>query len=81
MRELIDELRNNHSQFDVLWNKMGTEIQEHMVKNAPGLLQALGLWYNKSNELMFELQEKIDEAEVLLEAIREDDEDAEDAAL
>ena len=81
MRELIDELRNNHSQFDVLWNKMGTEIQEHMVKNAPELLQALGLWYNKSNELMFELQEKIDEAEVLLEAIRDDDEDAEDAAL
>ena len=81
MRELIEELRNNHSQFDVLWNKMGTEVQEHMVKNAPKLLHALGLWYNKSNELMFELQEKIDEAEVLLEVARETDEDAEDAAL
>ena len=75
MKELIEQLRKNHSQFDVLWNKLGTDRQKHMVKTAPELLAALGEWYNKSNELIFSLEEKIDENDVILSNLMSEEED------
>ena len=75
MKELIEQLRKNHSQFDVLWNKLGTDTQKHMVKTAPELHAALGEWYNKSNELIFSLEEKIDENDVILSNLMSEEED------
>ena len=61
MINTIVKLRENHAHFDVLWNKIGTEVQKELVKTAPELLTALGAWYNRSNELIFELQEQIEQ--------------------
>ena len=61
MINTIVKLRENHAHFDVLWNKIGTEVQQELVKTAPELLTALGAWYNRSNELIFELQEQIEQ--------------------
>ena len=61
MINTIVKLRENHAHFDVLWNKIGTEVQQELVKTAPELLTALGAWYNRSNELIYELEEQIEE--------------------
>ena len=53
MINTIVKLRENHAHFDVLWNKIGTEVQKELVKTAPELLTALGAWYNRSNELIY----------------------------
>ena len=61
MINTIVKLRENHAHFDVLWNKIGTEVQQELVKTAPELLTALGAWYNRSNELIYELEEQIEQ--------------------
>ena len=61
MINTIVKLRENHAHFDVLWNKIGTEVQKELVKTAPELLTALGAWYNRSNELIYELEEQIEQ--------------------
>ena len=61
MINTIVKLRENHEHFDVLWNKIGTEVQKELVKTAPELLTALGAWYNRSNELIYELEEQIEQ--------------------
>lgn len=61
MIETIAQLRDNHSQFDVLWNEVGRETQELMVKNAPQLLERMGTWYNQQNKLIVELEDKYQE--------------------
>ena len=61
MIETIAQLRENHSQFDVLWNEVGRETQELMVKNAPQLLERMGTWYNQQNKLIVELEDKYQE--------------------
>mgnify|MGYP003150579352 CR=1 FL=1 len=61
MINTIQQLKKNHQNFDVIWNKIGTEVQKDLVKTAPELLTALGAWYNRSNELIFELEDQIEE--------------------
>ena len=61
MINTIVKLRENHAHFDVLWNKIGTEVQKELVKTAPELLTALGAWYNRSNELIYELEDQIEQ--------------------
>ena len=61
MIEAIAQLRENHSQFDVLWNDVGQETQELLVKNAPQLLERMGDWYNQQNNLIVELEDKYQE--------------------
>ena len=61
MINTIVKLRENHAHFDVLWNKIGTEVQKELVKTAPEVLTALGAWYNRSNELIYELEEQIEQ--------------------
>ena len=72
----IVKLRENHAHFDVLWNKIGTEVQKELVKTAPELLTALGAWYNRSNELIYELEEQIEQQST--EAMQTDVIDLED---
>ncbi|MEO2043053.1 MAG: hypothetical protein ABGX43_00500 [Nitrospinaceae bacterium] len=57
----IQQLKKNHQNFDVIWNKIGVEVQKELVKTAPELLTALGAWYNRSNELIFELEDQIEQ--------------------
>tara|TARA_R110000824_G_scaffold356226_1_gene543446 strand:+ start:437 stop:781 length:345 start_codon:yes stop_codon:yes gene_type:complete len=83
----IQQLKKNHQNFDVIWNKIGTAVQEDLVKTAPELLTALGAWYNRSNELIFELEDQIEQNALLdsagvvlgddIEDIEEEDEDEE----
>ena len=61
MINTIQQLKKNHQNFDVIWNKIGTEVQKDLVKTAPELLTALGAWYNRSNELIFELEDQIEQ--------------------
>ena len=61
MIETIAQLRENHSQFDILWNDVGQETQELLVKNSPQLLERLGVWYNQQNNLIAELEDKSQE--------------------
>jgi uncharacterized protein YdcH (DUF465 family) len=61
MINTIKKLKDNHAHFDVLWNKIGTEVQKELVKTAPELLTALGAWYNRSNDLIYELEEQIEQ--------------------
>ena len=76
MFNTIVKLRENHAHFDVLWNKIGTEGQKELVKTAPELLTALGAWYNRSNELIYELEEQIEQQST--EAMQTDVIDLED---
>lgn len=76
MINTIVKLRENHAHFDVLWNKIGTEVQKELVKTAPELLTALGAWYNRSNELIYELEEQIEQQST--EAMQTDVIDLED---
>ena len=73
MIETIAQLRENHQQFDMLWNEIGRETQELMVKNAPQLLERLGVWYNQQNSLIAELEDK--SQEFLQELVEKDDEE------
>ena len=73
MIETIAQLRENHQQFDMLWNEIGRETQELMVKNAPQLLERLGVWYNQQNNLIAELEDK--SQEFLQELVEKDDEE------
>ncbi len=57
----IQQLKKNHQNFDVIWNKIGVEVQKELVKTAPELLTTLGAWYNRSNELIFELEDQIEQ--------------------
>tara|TARA_R100001244_G_scaffold78322_1_gene61856 strand:+ start:327 stop:566 length:240 start_codon:yes stop_codon:yes gene_type:complete len=59
--ETIAQLRENHSQFDILWNDVGQETQELLVKNSPQLLERMGAWYNQQNNLIAELEDKSQE--------------------
>ena len=80
MINTIQQLKKNHQNFDVIWNKIGTEVQTDLVKTAPELLTALGAWYNRSNELIFELEEQIEESaltDTAKEAIQDLDEEEE----
>ena len=79
MLTTIQQLKKNHQNFDVIWNKIGTAVQEDLVKTAPELLTALGAWYNRSNELIFELEDQIEQNALLdsAEDIEEEDEDEE----
>ena len=80
MIKTIQQLKKNHQNFDVIWNKIGTEVQTDLVKTAPELLTALGAWYNRSNELIFELEEQIEESaltDTAKEAIQDLDEEEE----
>ena len=61
MINTIKKLKDNHAHFDVLWNKIGTEVQKELVKTAPELLTASGAWYNRSNDLIYELEEQIEQ--------------------
>ena len=61
MINTIQQLKKNHQNFDVIWNKIGAEVQKDLVKTAPELLTALGAWYNRSNELIFELEDQIEQ--------------------
>ena len=61
MIETIAQLRENHSQFDILWNDVGQETQELLVKNSPQLLERMGAWYNQQNNLIAELEDKSQE--------------------
>ena len=61
MIETIAQLRENHSQFDILWNDVGQETQELLVKNSPQLLERMGPWYNQQNNLIAELEDKSQE--------------------
>ena len=80
MINTIQQLKKNHQNFDVIWNKIGAEVQTDLVKTAPELLTALGAWYNRSNELIFELEEQVEEnaltatAEETLQDIDEEEE-------
>jgi hypothetical protein len=86
----IQQLKKNHQNFDVIWNKIGTAVQEDLVKTAPELLTALGAWYNRSNELIFELEDQIEQNALLdsadvdladdIEDIEEEDEEFDDPA-
>ena len=73
MIETIAQLRENHQQFDMLWNEIGKETQELMVKNAPQLLERLGVWYNQQSSLIAELEDK--SQEFLQELVEKDDEE------
>ena len=78
MINTIVKLRENHAHFDVLWNKIGTEVQKELVKTAPELLTALGAWYNRSNELIYELEEQIENyTNEASQTTADDDEDEE----
>ena len=83
MINTIQQLKKNHQNFDVIWNKIGTEVQTDLVKTAPELLTALGAWYNRSNELIFELEDLVqesalaDSAEDILHSPDDDEEDDE----
>lgn len=61
MIKLIRQIRQHHNNFDVHWNEVGRETQEHIVKTAPELLHRLGVWYNEQNVLIAELENKIEE--------------------
>jgi len=54
---VVNKLRKNHSDFDVIWNEGGRETQEFMVKNAPQLLSSLSEWYIKNGKLIEELEQ------------------------
>ena len=68
--ELVGNLRKNHSGFDVLWNEVGRETQEHMVKTAPELLTRLGEWYNSQLSLITEMDDSL---RVMESAIEEEE--------
>ena len=78
MINTIKKLKDNHAHFDVLWNKIGTEVQKEMVKSSPELLTALGAWYNRSNDLIFELEGQIEQhsIEASQMSVLDSDEDA-----
>ena len=65
--ELVGNLRKNHSGFDVLWNEVGRETQEHMVKTAPELLTRLGEWYNSQLSLITEMDDSLRVMESVIE--------------
>ena len=65
--ESVGKLRKNHSGFDVLWNEVGRETQEHMVKTAPELLTRLGDWYNEQLSLISEMDDSLRVMEVELQ--------------
>ena len=79
MINTIQQLKKNHQNFDVIWNKIGTEVQRDLVKTAPELLTALGAWYNRSNELIFELEDQIEQDSLVNTAVGAvDDEESND---
>ena len=65
--ESVGKLRKNHSGFDVLWNEVGRETQEHMVKPAPELLTRMGDWYNEQLSLISEMDDSLRVMEVELQ--------------
>ena len=65
--ESVGKLRKNHSGFDVLWNEVGRETQEHMVKTAPELLTRMGDWYNEQRSLISEMDDSLRVMEVELQ--------------
>ena len=65
--ESVGKLRKNHSGFDVLWNEVGRETQEHMVKTAPELLTRLGEWYNSQLSLITEMDDSLRVMESVIE--------------
>ena len=65
--ESVGKLRKNHSGFDVLWNEVGRETQEHMVKTAPELLTRMGDWYNEQLSLISEMDDSLRVMEVELQ--------------
>jgi hypothetical protein len=75
MINTIQQLKKNHQNFDVIWNKIGTEVQKDLVKTAPELLTALGAWYNRSNELIFELEDQIEQDSLVSTATADVDDD------
>jgi len=75
MINTIQQLKKNHQNFDVIWNKIGTEVQKDLVKTAPELLTALGAWYNRSNELIFELEDQIEQDSLVNTAVTADDDE------
>jgi hypothetical protein len=75
MINTIQQLKKNHQNFDVIWNKIGTEVQKDLVKTAPELLTALGAWYNRSNELIFELEDQIEQDSLVNTAVGAVDDD------
>ena len=75
MINTIQQLKKNHQNFDVIWNKIGTEVQKDLVKTAPELLTALGAWYNRSNELIFELEDQIEQDSLVNAAVGVVDDD------
>ena len=69
--ESVGKLRKNHSGFDVLWNEVGRETQEHMVKTAPELLTRMGDWYNEQLSLISEMDDSLRVMEVELQGEEE----------
>ena len=65
--DMVGKLRKNHAGFDVLWNDVGRETQEKMVKTAPQLLNRLGDWYNAQLTLISELDDSLRVMEVELQ--------------
>ena len=65
--ESVGKLRKNHSGFDELWNEVGRETQEHMVKTAPELLTRMGAWYNEQLSLISEMDDSLRVMEVELQ--------------
>ena len=65
--EMVGKLRKNHSGFDVIWNEVGRETQEKMVKTAPDLLGRLGVWYNDQLTLITEMDDSLRVMEQVIE--------------
>ena len=56
MIKLLEKLRQNHSNFDNIWNEDGRDTQEYMVKNAPQMLSRLSEWYVNQGKLIKDLE-------------------------
>ena len=62
MIKLLEKLRQNHSNFDNIWNEDGRDTQEYMVKNAPQMLSRLSEWYVNQGKLIKDLERTVKEA-------------------
>ena len=61
MIKLLEKLRQNHSNFDNIWNEDGRDTQEYMVKNAPQMLSRLSEWYVNQGKLIKDLERTVKE--------------------
>jgi len=59
--KLLEKLRQNHSNFDNIWNEDGRDTQEYMVKNAPQMLSRLSEWYVNQGKLIKDLERTVKE--------------------